>query len=231
MNVVALICARGGSKGIPGKNIRLLAGRPLLEWAVVQARSVPRVRRVVVSTDSREIAEMAVSFGADVPFLRPAELAEDNSPEWAVWQHALRALRDEEGAFPDALLVVPTTAPLRAVSDLERCLDEFGRGDADVVLTITHAHSNPYFNMVKVDEDGLLGRIFPLSEPVARRQDAPAVFDVTPVGYVARPEYVMSSSGIFEGRVRGVQVSAERALDIDTTLDLRVAELLMSHES
>jgi N-acylneuraminate cytidylyltransferase len=228
MKVVALICARGGSKGLPGKNIRPLAGRPLIAWAIGQARAVARVGRVLVSTDAEEIAAAARDAGADVPFMRPAELAQDNSPEWLVWRHALAYLNDLDGAYPDALLVVPATAPLRAVADLERCLDEYGQGGADMVITVTDAHRSPYFNMVKANADGTVGLVIPPLGTVSRRQDAPVVYDMTTVAYVARPEFVMTHGSMFEGRVRQVHVPVERALDIDTVFDFRIAECLMS---
>jgi len=228
MNVVALICARGGSKGLPGKNIRPLAGKPLIAWAIEQALAVQRVQRVIVSTDSEAIAEVARAAGADVPFLRPAELAQDNSPEWLVWRHALQYLNEQEGKYPDALIVVPATAPLRAVNDLEECLDEYARGGTDMVITVTAAHRNPYFNMVKAESDGFVSLVIPPDSAVTRRQDAPAVYDITTVGYVARPEFVMNSSGMFEGKVRYVHVPTERALDIDTPLDFKIAECLIT---
>ena len=223
MNYVALICARGGSKGLPGKNIRPLAGRPLIAWAIGHARAVGRIGRVIVSTDSEEIAAVARAAGAEVPFLRPAELAQDNSPEWSVWRHALNYLKETDGTYPDALMSVPATAPLRAVEDLERCLDEFDKGGADMVITVTDAHRNPYFNMVKVLPDGALSLVIPAADSIIRRQDAPVVYDVTTVAYVARPEFVMSRNGVFEGRVRLVHIPAERALYIDTTLDFSIA--------
>lgn len=228
MKIVALICARGGSQGLPGKNIRPLAGRPLIAWAIVHAKSVQRISRVIVSTDSEEIAAVARGAGADVPFLRPAELAQDNSPEWLVWRHALNYLKETDGAYPDALIVIPATAPLRAVEDLERCLDEYEKGEADVVITVSDAHRSPYFNMVKVQTDGTVGIVIPLDGVIFRRQDVPIVYDVTTVGYVARPEFVMTRNGIFEGRVRHVHVPIERALDIDTPLDFRIAECLIN---
>ena len=228
MRAVALICARGGSKGVPGKNIRPLGGRPLIAWAIAAARVLPRVGRVIVSTDSMEIAAVARAAGADVPFMRPAELAQDASSEWPVWQHALSFLHDDEGAHPDALLVVPTTAPLREPSDLDRCLDDFERGDVDTVIAVTDAHRNPYFNMVTTGTDGLARLVVAPSGAVTRRQDAPAVFDMTTVGYVARPSFVMQSRGIFDGRVRSVHVPVERALDIDTLLDFQFAEFLLA---
>jgi N-acylneuraminate cytidylyltransferase len=228
MNVVALICARGGSKGVPGKNIRPLAGKPLIAWAIEQAQAVTRVRRVIVSTDSEEIAVAARAAGADVPFLRPPELAQDNSPEWLVWRHALEYLKRHEGQYPYALLVVPATAPLRSVDDLEHCLDEFEKGGTDMVITVSDAHRSPYFNMVKAQPDGYVGLVIPPDTAVIRRQDAPVVYDMTTVGYVASPEFVMSRNGIFEGKVRHVRVPVERALDIDTLLDFKIAECLMA---
>jgi CMP-N-acetylneuraminic acid synthetase len=226
--VVALICARGGSKGLPGKNLRPLAGRPLIAWAVAQARAVPRITRVVVSTDSQEIAAAARAAGAEVPFMRPAELARDDSPEWLSWRHALEELRRGGGVYPDVLIGVPATAPLRAPADLERCLDEFAKGGADVIITVTDAHRNPYFSMVKRNADGTIGLAIPPAGAVFRRQDAPVVYDVTPVAYVTSPHYVMTRSGLFEGRTRAVHVPPERAVDIDTLLDFRIAECLIS---
>lgn len=227
MKVVALICARGGSKGLPGKNIRPLAGKPLIAWAIEQARAVKRIGRIIISTDSEEIATVARQAGAEVPFLRPAELAEDKSPEWLVWRHALDYLKENEGSYPDALIVVPATAPLRAVEDLERCLDEYEKGDADMVITVTDANRSPYFNMVKVLPDGAVGLVIPPDGSITRRQDAPVVYDMTTVAYVANPEFVMTRNGTFEGRVRHVHIPVERALDIDTPLDFKIAECLI----
>jgi N-acylneuraminate cytidylyltransferase len=228
MEVAALICARGGSKGLPGKNIRPLAGRPLIAWAITQARAVSRIGRIIVSTDSEEIAAVARAAGAEVPFMRPPQLARDDSPEWLAWRHALNHLREARGAYPDVLIAVPATAPLRAVTDLERCLDEYSKGGADVVITVTEARRNPYFSMVKRDTDGTVSLVIPPNGAVFRRQDAPVVYDITPVAYVTSPEFVMTRNGLFEGRVRAVEVPPERAVDIDTLLDFTVAECLLT---
>jgi CMP-N-acetylneuraminic acid synthetase len=229
MQVVALICARGGSKGLPGKNIRPLAGRPLIAWSIAQALAVPRITRVIVSTDSEQIAAAARAAGAEVPFMRPAELARDDSPEWLSWRHALEELRHRDGAYPDVLIGVPATAPLRSGADLEACLDAFAEGNADVIVTVTDAHRNPYFSMVKGNADGTVGLVIKPEGSVFRRQDAPAVYDLTPVGYVTSPNYVMTRGGIFEGRTRAVYVPPERAVDIDTLLDFTVAECLLTN--
>jgi N-acylneuraminate cytidylyltransferase len=228
MNYVALICARGGSKGLPGKNIRQLAGRPLIAWAIAQAKSVGRLSRVLVSTDSPEIAAVARQYGAEVPFLRPSELAQDSSPEWLVWRHALSFLKAEGGAYPHALVVVPATAPLRESDDIDRCLNEYEGNACDVVVTVTDAHRNPYFNMVKVMPDNSVQIAVIPEKPITRRQDAPMIYDMTTVAYVARPEFVMTQQGVFSGVVRCVHVPPRRAIDIDTATDFEIAECLMA---
>lgn len=227
MNAVGLIFARGGSKGLPGKNIRPLAGKPLIAWAIEHAKAVRRLRRVIVSTDSDAIAAVAREYGAEVPFLRPAELARDDSPEWLAWRHALAYLRDTEGALPQAMVSIPATAPLRLPDDIENCLDDFARGGADVVITVTDAHRNPWFNMVTERPDGTAGLVIPPPNGIARRQDAPPVYDMATVAYVAAPAFVFSHLSIFAGRVRAVQVPVDRAVDIDTLLDFDMAEFLM----
>lgn len=228
---IALICARGGSKGLPGKNIRQLAGKPLLGWAIECAAAVKRIQRIIVSTDSPEIAAVALQFGAEVPFIRPAELAQDNSPEWFAWRHALNFIKQEEGILPDVMVSVPVTAPLRVPLDIENCLDEFNKGNVDAVVTMTDARRNPYFNMVKVRADAAVELVIPPASSVTRRQDAPAVYDLTTVAYVLRSTFVMTETGIFAGQVRGVYVPPERALDIDTALDFTIAECLVAQRS
>lgn len=228
MNAVGFIFARGGSKGLPGKNIRPLAGKPLIAWSIEHAQAVRRIRRVIVSTDAPEIAAVARDAGAEVPFLRPRELAQDDSPEWLAWRHAIRYLEETEGRLPEAMVTIPTTAPLRLPADIDHCLDEFAKGDADIVITVTAAHRNPYFNMVKANPDGTVGLVIPPSATVARRQDAPAVYDMATVAYVANPDFVLTQSSTFAGRVRPVQVPVERAIDIDTPFDFEIAEILMT---
>lgn len=228
MRATAFIFARGGSKGLPGKNIRPLGGKPLIAWSIEHALAVKRIERVIVSTDSEDIAAVARDYGAEVPFIRPAELAQDNSSEWMAWRHALNCLRESNGAFPEAMVSVPSTAPLRLPIDIENCLDEYEKGDADMVITVTDAHRSPYFNMVKGNADGTVGLVILPSSEIVRRQDAPTVFDMATVAYVARPEFVMTHNGTFEGCVRAVHVPPERAIDIDTLLDFQIAECLLN---
>ena len=226
MTTVAFIFARGGSKGLPGKNLRALGGKPLIVWSILHAQSVKRIDQVIVSTDCHEIAAVAKRHGAIVPFLRPKELSSDTSPEWLAWQHGLNYFLEANGSLPDIMLSIPATAPLRQPVDIENCLDEFLSGDADIVVTITDAHRSPYFNMVKMLDSGSLELAAKPNKAITRRQDSPTCFDMATVCYVARPEFILKSNSIFEGQVRGVHVPKERAIDIDTLLDFQIAEML-----
>lgn len=228
MKATAFIFARGGSKGLPGKNIRPLGGKPLIAWSIEHALAVKRIGRVIVSTDSEEIAAVSRKYGAEVPFIRPAELAGDDSPEWLAWRHALNYLLGTDGALPEVMVSVPATAPLRLPIDIENCLDEYEKGDADMVITVSDAHRNPYFNMVKTNTDGTVGLVIPPQTGIARRQEAPVIYDMATVAYVARPKFVMTHNTTFEGRVRAVHVPIERAIDIDTLLDFKIAECFLN---
>lgn len=228
MNYAALICARGGTKGLPGKNIAELGGKPLVGWAADIACRVSRLSRIIISTDSLPIADTAQRYGAEAPFIRPAHLAEDSSPEWLVWQHALHFLT-QQGEKVDALVIIPPTAPLREVIDIDNCLDLYERGEADVVITVTDAHRNPYFNMVKMDAQGNSSLVIEPDQMVSQRQNAPKVYDMTTVAYVISSGFLLQASNIFEGRVQSVQVPAERAVDIDTPLDLELARFMLQN--
>ena len=226
--VAAGIFARGGSKGVPRKNVRPLAGKPLLAYAIEAAQHSSMIDRVFVSTDDREIADCAMQYGAEVPFLRPAALAADDAPEWMAWQHAVRALDGMAGQRRwDALVVVPTTSPLRTVDDIDACIAKLLSGEADIAITVRKAERSPYFNMVTLDERAQARLVIAPERATFRRQDAPAVFDITTVAYAVRPSFVLAATGMFQGRVEAVVVPAERSLDIDTEFDFQMAECLM----
>ena len=227
-HLTAFIFARGGSKGLPRKNIKVLAGKPLIAWAIETALKVSEVNRVIVSTEDPDIADIAREFGAEVPFIRPKNLASDNASEWDAWRHALLTLRDIEGEFPDPFISVPTTAPLRLPDDIRACISTYYEGGADVVLAVTDAHRNPWFNMVTTKSDGTVRLVNEVSDPINRRQDAPSVRDITTVAYVANPQFILENNRIFDGIVKSVSVPVERAIDIDTPHDFAIAEFLMN---
>lgn len=227
MRVNAFVFARGGSKGLPGKNIKPLAGKPLVGWSIDVARDVDAIENVFVSTDDPKIADLAREFGATV-IGRPSELAADDAPEWLSWQHAVEWVQERHGDF-DVFVSLPATAPLRSVTDVDRAIAALDE-DADVVLTMTESARSPWFNMVMEDEKGLLRTVIKPEMGVSRRQDAPQTFDLTTIAYVSRPSFVLSSASIWDGRVRGVEVSKRSAVDIDTIEDFKYAEFLI-HDS
>ena len=231
--VVGFIFARGGSKSIPRKNLALLGGKTLLNHAIETALASKWIQRVVVSTDDQEIAEIAIKGGAEVPFMRPNDLAEDNSSEWKAWQHALQTLSANDN-FPiiDVFVSIPTTSPLRNYDDINRCIELLSVSDADIVVTATETSRHPSFNMIHLETDGEVASLVkPPKNPVVNRQTVPSrVYDLTTVAYVSRPEYILSANSIFEGTVRAVIIPPERAVDIDNQMDLDFAEFLLTNK-
>ena len=230
-NIVGFVFARGGSKGVVRKNIRPLAGKPLIAHAIECGLNSRWIDRVIVSTEDAEIADVARQYGAEVPFMRPAELAQDDSPEWMAWQHAIREMEKIDGAPPDVFVCIPATSPLRAVEDLDACIEKLLDDDSpDIVITVREAERSPYFNMVTLAGDGAARLVIEPEGEVFRRQDAPLVYDITTVAYAARPAFILSAGRIFDGRVKAVEVPKERALDIDTELDFLFAEFLINRK-
>jgi CMP-N-acetylneuraminic acid synthetase len=223
---IGFVFARGGSKGLPGKNIKLLEGKPLIAYAIETAFACKRLETVIVSTDDPQIAAVARDFGAETPFMRPKELASDSAPEWQSWRHAVQLVQAERGSF-DVFVSLPATSPFRIVADVDACFDTLvGNPETDIVVTVREATRSPYFSMVGLDESGFARLILEPPRRIERRQDAPAVYEMTTVAYVTRPSFVLTASRIFDGRVRTVLVPEERALDIDTAYDFMIAECI-----
>lgn len=224
MKTCAFIFARGGSKGLPGKNIKPLLGKPLLHYSIDIANSILDGVPVFVSTDCNEIAASALSVGA-VVIKRPPELATDNSPEWLSWQHAVNYVYKHYSRF-DTFVSLPCTSPLRSVDDVMRAINHLKESSADACISTTPANRNPYFNMVEVGEDQSLNVILN-KHNIARRQDAPHVFDITTVVYACTTQHVLQSERLFDGRVVGIEVPKERAVDIDDIYDFYLAEAIL----
>jgi CMP-N-acetylneuraminic acid synthetase len=219
----ALICARRNSKGLVGKNLKPLGGIPLIVHSINIAKQSSLIDHIFVSTDCPLIAETAKKAGAEVPYLRPEYLAEDTSPEWLVWRHAIENFFDDKTA---PIVVLPPTGPLRQLDDVNRAIRLFFEQDCDIVITTTPAHRNPNFNMVKNDGNGLVSLAQTNSTAIHRRQDGLEYFDITTNCYVVDPVFVIENNNIFDGEVRQIIVAPETAVDIDTQLDLDWAEFL-----
>jgi len=223
--IVALICARGGSKGLPRKNVRPFVGKPLIAHSIEMALKSNFIADVVVSTDDEEISRVAKNYGASVPFMRPANLSGDSAPEWHVWQHALSWLSDQ-GRDIEALVVLPPTAPLRSLEDVNGAIEMFLQKKCDGVVCGTDAHRNPFFNMVTIDDNQRCALAMSGAARFTRRQDAPTFYDLTTVCYVMSPDYITHHQHLFDGDIRMFHVPVERSVDIDTIFDFELAEFI-----
>lgn len=228
MKNFAFIFARGGSKGLPGKNIKPLAGKPLLQYSVDIAFATSIIDQVFVSTDDDDIAKVALSLGAIV-INRPEELATDNSPEWLSWRHAIEWAKENYGDF-DGFISLPATSPLRGVEDVKAAIRKRELVRADVCISVTPASRSPFFNMVKSTQDGFVELVNKPELDVTRRQDAPEIFDITTVVYATTPEYVLNYYGLFSGKVTSIEVPKKRAVDIDDIYDFRLAEAILEED-
>jgi N-acylneuraminate cytidylyltransferase/CMP-N,N'-diacetyllegionaminic acid synthase len=221
--ILVTICARGGSKGVKNKNIRPLAGRPLIAHTIWHALNWGKAEDVIVSTDSREIAEVAKAAGASVPFLRPAELATDSAPKIPVIQHALR----ESGKAYDFVLDLDPTAPLRKLADLDNVLRIHREKNALSTFSVVSAHKNPYFNMVELAENGFAHVSKTLAKGIARRQDAPKVYNMNASIYMYSVEYLETATGVFSPRSAIYEMDELSAFDIDRELDFKLVEFFI----
>ena len=227
MRTFAFIFARGGSKGVPGKNIKEICGKPLIAYSIEIAKKIESIDKIFVSTEDKQIAAIAREWGADI-IPRPHNLAQDDSPEWLAWQHAVNWL-EEKGESFDIFISLPTTSPLRKIKDITQCLASLNE-KTDMVVGITKASRSPYFNMVRKDNSGFIDILMKNDNHYANRQETPVIYDITTVAYVSRPAYIKNANSIFDGSVKGVEVPPERALDIDTELDFKIAGFLMKKE-
>lgn len=226
MSNIAFIFARGGSKGLPKKNTRLLNGKPLIQYSIETAINVPQIHDIYVSSDDSEILDIAVSKNIKI-IKRPAELATDNSPEWLSWQHAINFVQKKYGNFAN-FISLPTTSPLRLPSDVSEAIKKFQNGSTDICISITESSRSPYFNMVKFTNNDNLDLVLSDSSLISRRQDAPCIFDITTAFYIAKVEYIKKASSIFDGKVGGYIIPKSRAIDIDDIYDFIYAETLMN---
>ena len=220
MNTFALIPARGGSKGISRKNIKFIAGKPLIVWTIEAALRSSLLSGVVVSTDDLEIAEVARRAGAQVPFMRPAELAQDQTSVLETVLHAL----DQLPQFDSVLLLQPTS-PLRPTDDIDGCLNLVTQKKAPSVVSVTEADTHPYWTY-RLNVDQTMAR-FVDAAPVARRQDLPAVFSLNGAMYFANANWLRCSGSLVNAETLGYVMPKEHSVDLDTPLEWKFAEILL----
>lgn len=222
--MLAIIPARGGSRGFSGKNMRPLGGKPLIWYTVDAARRSRHVGKIVLSTDDRKIAEAGQAAGADVPFMRPSELATDESPAIDTFLYTIRRLEEEGGGSIEAFVVLQPTSPLRTAEDIDTAIDLFVDKNADSVVSVTHAAHPPQW-LRRLKPDGTVGPYLPDTSDLIRQTYEPAY---TPNGavFVLRKS-LLEKGSYYSDKTYAYVMPPERSVDIDTELDFKIAECLM----
>jgi CMP-N,N'-diacetyllegionaminic acid synthase len=235
MRVLGVITARGGSKGIPGKNLKRLAGQPLLWHTLQSAAASASFDRVILSTDDHAIANFGRIHGCQVPFLRPAELAQDDTPHLPVLQHAVTWLKEQEGYRPDAVMILQPTSPLRRAEDIREAIRLLETTGADSVLTVSAVspHVHP-LRMLRVAEDGT-ARLYvsgaPIRNRINRRQDLPPAWVMNGAIYVFRPAVLSGDSpSLYGERTVALPIPAPYDLSLDEPEDWDAAERALAAE-
>jgi len=228
MSILCTICARGGSKGVPKKNIRLLLGKPLIAYTIEQALACPQIDRVAVSTDSEDIAETAKRFGAEAPFIRPAHLATDEASKLPAIQHLVRHYTEKLKFKPDFVVDLDPTSPLRTMEDIKRCIDLIMNDpECDSVITGYRSNKNPYFNMVELDGSGFASLSKKPEVKVLSRQAAPLVYAMNASVYVWKTDVLFRREDIIADRTKFIEMPDDRSVDIDSEIDFKLVELIM----
>lgn len=227
--ILAVVPARGGSKGLPGKNVRPLAGIPLLEHSLRLARLCPEITRTIVSTDSEAIADVARKSGGDVPFLRPAELARDDTPMMPVLTHALRAIEAQGQRRYDALLLLDPTSPGRLPEDVAKAKALLvAEPDLRGVIACSKPHFNPFW-VGAIERDGRLAQAMPTTASYARRQDVPPFYRINGALYLWRRDHVLDAKEAWhEGHHKLLEIPEARAFSIDDAHEFAVLEALVA---
>ncbi|MBX9769903.1 MAG: acylneuraminate cytidylyltransferase family protein [Candidatus Obscuribacterales bacterium] len=219
--VLAVIAARGGSKGLPGKNLRLVAGKPLIYWSILEAQKSKLIDRLIVSSEDNEILAVARSFGAETPFVRPESLAADDTPGVAPVLHALEALPGY-----DYVVLLQPTSPLRTVEDIDGSIGEAINKQSKSVVTISEPEKLPNW-MCTLDENGRLSFLLGQSENTERRQDAKKIYALNGAVFVADCNWLVKSQRLDCEESIGFEMPKERSIDVDDEMDLKICETLL----
>lgn len=228
MSRICTICARGGSKGVKNKNIRNLAGKPLLVYTLEQARDSELFSLIAVSSDSMEILEVARKHGADMLVKRPPELATDNSAKLPAIQHCVEEAEHSIGEKFHIVVDLDVTSPLRTPDDIRGAVSMLETGNVSNVITAAPARRSPYFNLVELGEGGVVTLSKPCEVPIVRRQDSPKCFDMNASIYAWQRSALFDCPSVFNAGTRLFVMPEDRSVDIDSELDFEFVEFLMS---
>lgn len=227
MNLLCTICARSGSKGVPGKNLRQLVGKPLIAHTIEQARESQLFAAIAVSSDSEEILSVSRRYGADVLVRRPDEMATDSAPKVPAIRHCLETAERELGRSFPVFVDLDATSPLRLPEDIVGAVRLLKTSGATSVITGAPSRRSPYFNLVELDADGVPHVSKRPPTPFVRRQDAPRCYDMNASIYVWRRDAFLANPAVFYSDTRLFEMPEERSTDVDSAFDWRIVEFLM----
>ena len=228
MKILGLICARGGSKGIPGKNIKEFGGKPMIAHAIEVAKQSSYIQDIVVSTDDQQIADIAKEYGAEVPFLRPDHLASDKALQIDAICHVLEELKKQGRAY-DALVLLQPTSPLRAFEDVDGAIKLFVDKAADSVVTVTNANSHHPMILYRKEGDHSLDPFVEADSQGVLRQDFKDVWRRNGAVYVMKTELPLNHKTLYGDKIYGYEMPEARSINIDEPLDLVIAEALLAY--
>jgi len=231
MKILAVVPARGGSKSVLRKNIALIAGKPLLAYTIEEALKVDAITDLVVSTDDEEIACVARSLGAQVPFIRPAELATDHAQSAPVLKHCLLELEARCGGRYDAVLMLQPTTPLRKAGHIIKAIDMLAANDCDSVVTVVSVGGHHPFRMKRMVENRLINFIDQGFEDMRPRQVLPLVYIRNGAVYLSRRHVVAEQDQVVGVHSLGIEMDANESVNIDNHLDFKMAEILLNERS
>ena len=228
--ILGVIPARGGSKGLPRKNVLPLLGEPLIGWTIRAVKESRCIDRIVISTDDKEIAAVCENLGVPVPFLRPKELAEDDAPMVDVALHVLEYLKSREDYSPDYVALFQPTSPLRTASDINRAVELlFSNNRADSVISIVEASEKPYW-MRTLSQEGFIKYFIEHEYKDLRRQDLPPVYIVNGAIYIGRTTTLLKNRTFSPEKTVGYLMPKSRSADIDDINDFKIAEMILSDQ-
>lgn len=228
--VLAVIPARGGSKGLPGKNGREICGRPLIAWSIEQAKHCDDIHRIVVSTDDEQLAKFALEYGAEVPFMRPVELASDTTSTIDVIFHALDWFKEYENYRPEYILLLQPTSPLRSEKDIEGAMQVLVAKNARAVVSVCESDHHPWWSNTLPANRNMKDFLRPeiLNK---RRQDLPNFYRLNGAIYLAEIDYLFKYNGFFGPETFAYEMPKERSIDIDSAMDFKLASLFIEEQN
>ncbi len=224
-SILAIITARGGSKGIPRKNITPLLGKPLIAWTIEAAKKSKYIDRLILSTEDQKIAKIGKDYGVEIPFLRPKDLATDEAKSVDCMIHAIKWLKNNDKYISDYVMLLQPTSPLRTVDDIDTALEEIFKQKGDSLIGLCKVRKHPYW-MMKI-ERGIITPYYKKWVNYQRRQDLPDIYNVNGAIYIIKSTLLLKKKVFWSGKTIPYVMPEERSVDIDNKIDLKLADLLI----